>query len=87
MSPILFLIMISKRIANKHPLKAYSAVLIGAALGVLGCVALNRIINDRVVKNCNLRLYEIIQVSTGIGASYHCVSKAVLYGPHATLKP
>ena len=51
------------------------------------CVALNKTINERVLKTCNQDLNQIIYVRTSIGDTYGCVSRAVLQGPSAPIKP
>lgn len=66
---------------------AYIAILLGVGLGGLGCIALNKAINYRVLKTCNRDLYQIIYMKTAVGDSYGCVSKMVLNGPPAPIKP
>ena len=51
------------------------------------CVALNKAANNRVLKTCNQDLNQIIYVRTFIGDTYGCVSRAVLQGPSAPIKP
>lgn len=82
----------SQRIVNfvntqKDAIPTYSAVLCGIALGGFSCTALNKAINHRVLKNCNQNLNQIIYVRTAIGDSYGCVSRVVLNGPPAPIKP
>lgn len=59
----------------------------GIGGGLLMCVALNKAINNRVLKTCNQDLNQIIYVRTSIGDTYGCVSRAVLQGPSAPIKP
>ena len=59
----------------------------GIGGGLLMCVALNKAINERVLKTCNQDLNQIIYVRTSIGDTYGCVSRAVLQGPPAPIKP
>jgi len=63
------------------------AVLGGIALGGLGCIALNKAINARILKTCNRDLYQVVYIKTAVGDSYGCVSKMVLNGPPAPIKP
>jgi hypothetical protein len=65
----------------------YIATLFGAGIGMLGCIALNKSINDNVLKTCNRNLNQIIYIKTAVGDSYGCVSKMVLNGPPAPIKP
>ena len=60
---------------------------LGIGGGLLMCVALNKAINERVLKTCNQDLNQIIYVRTSIGDTYVCVSRAVLQGPAAPIKP
>jgi hypothetical protein len=59
----------------------------GIGGGLLMCVALNKAANNRVLKTCNQDLNQIIYVRTFIGDTYGCVSRAVLRGPSAPIKP
>jgi hypothetical protein len=59
----------------------------GIGGGLLMCVALNKAANNRVLKTCNQDLNQIIYVRTFIGDTYGCVSRAVLQGPSAPIKP
>lgn len=73
--------------SNREALPSYLAVLFGVGLGGLGCIALNKAINNRVLTTCNPKLYQIVYIKTAVGDSYGCVSKMVLNGPPAPIKP
>jgi hypothetical protein len=82
----------SQRIVNfvnsqKDAFPAYTAVLCGMGMGGLACVAMNKAINERVLTTCNQNLNQIIYIKTAIGTSYGCVSRMVLNGPPAPIKP
>jgi hypothetical protein len=84
--------MISKRVSKfSHNLdelvQPLLAIVMGTGIGLLGCVALNKTINARVLKTCNQNLNQIVYMQTALGDSYGCVSKMVLYGPPAPIKP
>lgn len=68
-------------------ISTYVAIIMGVGIGALGCVALNKAINDRVLKTCNRNLNQIVYMKTAVGDSYGCVSKMVLNGPPAPIKP
>ena len=74
---------------NRHreELPAYIAMTFGIGIGGLMCVGLNKAINARVLDTCDERLNQIIHIQTAVGDSYGCVSKMVLSGPPAPLKP
>jgi hypothetical protein len=84
--------MISKRVSKfscnlDGLIQPFVAIAIGTGIGLLGCVALNKAINHRVLKTCNQNLNQIIYIKTAIGDSYGCVSRMVLNGPPAPIKP
>lgn len=66
---------------------ALLSIVFGAGSGALFCVAVNKAINDRVLTTCNQNLNQIIYIRTAVGDSYGCVSRAVLQGPPAPIKP
>lgn len=66
---------------------SFLSAVFGIGTGLLFCVALNKSINTRVIKTCNSDLYQIVYIRTAVGDSYGCVSKAVLQGPAAPIKP
>lgn len=72
---------------NREILPAYLAIVFGTGIGALGCVALNKAINKHVLETCNRDLYQIVYIKTAVGDSYGCVSKMVLNGPPAPIKP
>lgn len=72
---------------HRELIYAYTAVLFGVGAGMFFCVALNKVLNNHVRKTCNTRLNQIVMLKTAVGDSYGCVSKMVLYGPPAPLKP
>jgi hypothetical protein len=74
---------------NRHrdQLPGYIGVTLGMGLGGLLCVGLNKAINARVLQLCDRNLNQIIYVKTAVGDSYGCVSKMVLNGPPAPIKP
>lgn len=92
MSPFALLTMIYKRTSKlsygqSEMLSAYIAVIMGVGIGGLGCIAINKAINNHVLKTCNRNLNQIIYMKTAVGDSYGCVSKMVLSGPPAPIKP
>lgn len=92
MSPFALLTMISKRVSDftyqqRDLLSAYLAVIMGVGIGGLGCIALNKAINARILKTCDRNLNQIVYIKTAVGDSYGCVSKMVLFGPPAPIKP
>ena len=92
MSPFVLLTMISKHVsnfANKNQdlIAPYLAVIMGIGIGGLGCIALNKAINARILKTCDRNLNQIVYIKTAVGDSYGCVSKMVLNGPPAPIKP
>jgi len=92
MSPFALLTMISKRVSDfvyvqRDLLSAYLAILMGVGIGGLGCIALNKAINARILKTCDRNLNQIVYIKTAVGDSYGCVSKMVLFGPPAPIKP
>jgi len=92
MSPFALLTMISKRVSDfvyvqRELLSAYLAILMGVGIGGLGCIALNKAINARILKTCDRNLNQIVYIKTAVGDSYGCVSKMVLFGPPAPIKP
>ena len=72
---------------HRELVPTYIAMVLGIGLGSLGCVALNKAINKRVLLTCNQSLYQIVYIKTAVGDSYGCVSKMVLNGPPAPIKP
>lgn len=74
---------------NRHreQLPAYVAIMLGTGIGGLMCVGLNKAINARVLETCNRNLNQVIHIKTAVGDSYGCVSKMVLSGPSAPIKP
>lgn len=66
---------------------SFLAVVFGAGTGMLICIAANKAINERVLTTCNQNLNQIIYMRTAVGDSYGCVSRAVLQGPAAPIKP
>lgn len=93
MSPFALLTMsISQRIVNfidaqREMTPVYLAYILGIGLGGLGCIALNKAINKHVLETCNRNLNQIVYLKTAVGDSYGCVSKMVLNGPPAPIKP
>jgi hypothetical protein len=73
--------------SQRECLPAYIAVLLGTSLGFLGCIVLNKALNNHVLKTCNRNLNQIVYLRTAVGDSYGCVSKMVLNGPPAPIKP
>ena len=63
------------------------AALGGMALALLGCIALNKGMNQYVLETCKQDLNQVIYMKTALGDSYGCVSKKVLNGPSAFIKP
>jgi hypothetical protein len=57
----------------------------GAALA--GAIALNKVMNHHVLETCNRNLNQVIYMKTALGDSYGCVSRMVLNGPPASIKP
>ena len=74
---------------NRHreQLPAYVGITLGMGIGGLLCVGLNKAINARVLATCDSKLYQVIHMKTAVGDSYGCVSKMVLNGPTAAIKP
>jgi len=74
---------------NRHreQLPAYVGITLGMGIGGLLCVGLNKAINARVIATCDSKLYQIVSLKTAVGESYGCVSKMVLHGPAAAIKP
>lgn len=74
---------------NRHreQLPAYVGIILGTGIGGMLCVGLNKAINARVLNNCDKNLNQIIYMQTAVGDSYGCVSKMVLNGPPAPIKP
>lgn len=66
---------------------AFLAVVFGAGTGMILCVAVNKVINQRILATCNLNLNQIIYIRTAVGDSYGCVSRAILQGPSYPIKP
>jgi len=65
----------------------YLATIGGMGIAVLSCIALNKHINHQVLTTCNQNLNQIIYIKTAVGDSYGCVSRMVLNGPSAPIKP
>jgi hypothetical protein len=65
----------------------YTAISLGTSIGLLACILLNNVLNNHVMRTCNTKLNRIVTLNTVIGDSYGCVSKMVLHGPPAPLKP
>lgn len=63
------------------------AAVAGMGIALLGCIALNKAMNQHVLKTCNQDLNQIIYMKTALGDSYGCVSRKVLQGPSAFIKP
>lgn len=59
----------------------------GMAIALTGCIALNKAMNQHVMNTCAPALNQIIYMRTALGDSYGCVSKKVLEGPSAFIKP
>ncbi len=74
---------------NRHreQLPAYVGITLGMGIGGLLCVGLNKAINARVLATCDSNLYQIVSLKTAVGDSYGCVSRKVLSGPPAPIKP
>jgi sensor histidine kinase regulating citrate/malate metabolism len=72
---------------NSDLFNASLATVLGTGIGLLGCVALNKVLNKQVLATCNTNLNQIVTLRTAIGDSYGCVSRMVLQGPPAPLKP
>jgi hypothetical protein len=73
--------------AHRECFPTYIAVLLGTSLGFLGCIGLNKAINHRVLATCNRNLHQVVTFKTAVGDSYGCVSRMVISGPSASLKP
>jgi hypothetical protein len=73
--------------SQRESFPAYIAIMLGTSLGFLGCIGLNKAINHRVLTTCNRNLNQVIYLRTAVGDSYGCVSKMVLNGPPAPIKP
>lgn len=83
---------ISQRIVNfiddqREMTPVYLAYIFGIGFGGLGCIFLNKAINNHVLTTCNRNLNQIVYIKTAVGDSYGCVSKMVLNGPPAPIKP
>lgn len=72
---------------NRDMVPYYLAMGLGTSIGLIGCVVLNNAINNQVIKRCNRDLYQVVHIKTAVGTSYGCVSRMVLQGPPAPLKP
>ncbi len=72
---------------NREQLPAYIGITLGMGIGGLLCVGLNKAINARVLETCDRNLNQIIYIKTAVGDSYGCVSRMVLNGPPAPIKP
>ena len=74
---------------NRHrdQLPVYVGLTLGTGLGGLLCVGLNKTINAKVLQTCDKNLNQIVYLRTAVGDSYGCVSKMVLNGPPAPIKP
>jgi len=74
---------------NRHrdALPAYVGITLGVGIGGLLCVGLNKAINARVLQTCDKNLNQLIYIQTAVGDSYGCISKMVLNGPAAPIKP
>lgn len=74
---------------NRHrdALPAYIGMTLGVGIGGLLCIGLNKAINARVLQTCDKNLNQLIYIQTALGDSYGCISKMVLNGPPAPLKP
>lgn len=74
---------------NRHrdALPAYVGITLGVGIGGLLCIGLNKAINARVLQTCDKNLNQLIYIQTAVGDSYGCISKMVLNGPPAPLKP
>lgn len=57
----------------------------GAALA--GAIGLNKVMNQHVLETCNRNLNQVVYMKTALGDSYGCVSRMVLNGPPAPIKP
>lgn len=66
---------------------AYAAIMIGASTGILSCIAVNSLLNDRVIRTCNNNLNQIVVLKTIVGPSYGCVSRKLLHGPSPAIQP
>ena len=71
---------------ERFKLLALSSV-VGVACGLCMCISLNKLSNHTVTAACKQSINQVVQVKTVLGDSYGCVSRAVLYGPSAPLKP
>lgn len=65
----------------------FVAIVIGIGSGLISTVAASKVINNHVLSTCDQKLNQIIYIRTILGDTYGCVSKAVLYGPPAPIKP
>lgn len=72
---------------HKEIIHAYTAIFLGTCIGFVACIGLNKVLNEHVTKTCDTRLNQIVTLKTVVGDSYGCVSKTVLHGPSAPLKP
>lgn len=73
--------------SQRESFPAYIAIMLGTSLGFLGCIGLNKAINHRVLATCNRNLHQVVSIKTVVGDSYGCVSRMVVSGPSASLKP
>lgn len=71
---------------EKFRILALTSVL-GVAGGLCMCILFNKLANYAVTTSCNQSIYQLVQVKTVIGNTYGCVSRAVVQGPSAALKP
>ena len=63
------------------------AALGGMALALLGCIGLNKAMNQHVLETCDQQLNKIVYMRTALGDSYGCISRNQVYGPPVPLKP
>ena len=63
------------------------AAIFGMGFALLGCIALNKGMNQHVLETCKQDLNQVIHMKTALGDSYGCISKKVLNGPSAFIKP
>jgi hypothetical protein len=73
--------------SQRESFPAYIAIILGTGLGFLGCIALNKVLNHTVLSTCNRNINQVVYIKTAVGDSYGCVSKMVLSGPPAPIKP
>lgn len=72
---------------TRDELSPFLAVLLGTAIGLLSCAFLNKLTQQHTLKTCNRNLNQVVISKTFVGDTYYCVSRKVLYGPAAPLKP